>query len=311
MAAQMSVVKTTRALSLAALAWALAAPASAQIIATSIPKEFSLATGKALGEKKWAFHVMGTPFAMWNINSYFQEPTGTDNPLLQNVTSTDSRSKFLFAAEAAFKAGSDLTVGVGGWYNELGSAEVDFFQLNSDPQSADLILAGVAPFDLRVYEVHGNVFYKDIGVQVGLVRTRQKQTGLRAGTVDVFFDDFGNLVEQALTQDEFFKNEVQMDNNWDAFLIYKKAFTTGKRTSWGVSLGSGVYRDDEADSTNFTGFVTATVGIYKGLGLDASFWYVGGSKQTSARRDFQNLLDEKVKTDRSRFTVGIGYTFSK
>jgi hypothetical protein len=48
----------------------LTAPATAQIIATSIPKAVGASEGK------WAFHVMGSPFAKWRINSYLQEPDG-------------------------------------------------------------------------------------------------------------------------------------------------------------------------------------------------------------------------------------------
>jgi hypothetical protein len=292
---------------------ALAAPASAQIIATSIPKEFT-GSGKAgTPEKKWAFHVMGSPFAKWNINSYFQEPTGVDDPLVQNVTSTDSGSKFIFAAEAAFKAGDNVTFGVGGWYNELGTAELDFFQLTLDPSDPNLLRYGVAPYELRIYEVHANAFYKDFGVQAGMVRNRYRQKGLRAGTVEVDCVDSRCSSTETFRyrEDANFDADIQLVTNWDAFLIYKKGFNTGKSMNWGVSVGSGFYRDGEAKTTVFTGFATATVGLYKGLGLDVSFWYVGNAEMTAARRDFQELLDDRIKSDVSRFTVGLGYTFSK
>jgi hypothetical protein len=296
-----------RTVAVAALALgALAAPATAQIIATSIPK--SISGGE---EGRWAFHVMGSPFAKWRINSYTQEPIGSDSPILQQSTTTNSASKFILAAEAAFKAGSDTTVGIGGWYNDLGRADVDFFQLNLDPKVATLLFAGVAPFDVRVSEVHGNIFYKALGVQAGLVRTKFRQRGLRAGTTEVFFDENGDLQTETRTEDEFFDSDPETFNNWDAFLVYKKGSSTGRSTSWGFSLGSGIYRDNEVKSTNFTGFVTATVGLYKGLGLDASFWYVGAQKKTAARQEFESLLEKTVKPDMSRFTAGVSYTFSR
>jgi hypothetical protein len=134
----------------------LTAPATAQIIATSIPK-----TGGGQAEGKWAFHVMGSPFAKWRINSYLQEPDGSATPDFQQSTTTDSASKFIFAAEAAFRAGSATTVGLGGWYNDLGTAEVDFFQFILDPNDPTLVFAGVARSG-AVWELHGNVFTRTL-----------------------------------------------------------------------------------------------------------------------------------------------------
>lgn len=296
-----------RTVAAAAIGWGiLTAPATAQIIATSIPT-----TMGGQPEGKWAFHVMASPFAKWRINSYLQEPDGSATPDFQQSTTTDSASKFILAAEAAFRAGSATTVGVGGWFNDLGTADVDFFQFILDPNDPTLLFAGVAPVTVRVFELHGNVFYKDFGVQAGLVQTKTRQKGLRAGTVEVFVDENGDLQTATLTEDTSFDSDPETVNNWDAFLVYKKGSSTERKTSWGISLGAGIYRDNEAKSTNFTGFVTGTLGIYKGLGIDLSYWYVGAQKRSAGRQAFESLLEETVHTDMSRFTAGVSYTFSR
>jgi len=282
------------------------APATAQIIATSIPKA---GTGQAEG--KWAFHVMGSPFAKWRINSYLQEPDGSATPDFQQATTTDSASKFILAAEAAFRAGGATTVGLGGWFNDLGTADVDFFQYILDPNDPTLLFAGVAPVSVKVWELHGNVFYKDFGLQAGLVQTKTRQKGLRAGTIEVFVDSNGDLQSETLTEDTSFDSDPETVNNWDTFLVYKKGSSSAHKASWGISLGAGIYRDNEAKSTDFTGFVTGTLGLYKGLGIDVSYWYVGAQKQSTGRQAFESLLEERVKTDMSRFTAGISYTFSR
>ena len=53
-----------------------------------------------------------------------------------------------------------------------------------------------------------------------------------------------------------------------------------------------------------SGFVTASVGVFRGLGIDASYWYVGKTKASRGSEAF-------VTSDAaSRFTIGLGYTFS-
>src|SRR5262245_6699020 len=79
----------------------MTAPATAQIIATSIPK--SIAGG---GEGRWAFHLMWAPYAKWNIATFEEDPSAF------LATKGDPKSDFLGAAEVAFKAGENVTVGI-------------------------------------------------------------------------------------------------------------------------------------------------------------------------------------------------------
>lgn len=285
---------------------AVSAPASAQIIATSIPRE-DIGGGTGAGESRFALHLMASPFAKWKINSYVERPKGSEFPDFQQAATTDSASKFIGAAEVAFAVGDDVSVGVGGWYNTLGEPDVDVFELDFPNTVA---FGGVATQELRVSEIHGNVFYKDIGVQVGLVHTSAKLTGFRAGSVVVDLDTFDTVTfDRDITLSELnLTEETNTTNNWDAFLVYKKSGPAGSNP-WGVSLGAGVYHDTEASSSKFSGFATASVGIFKGFGIDASYWYVGAAKPTSAQRDLADLLDNAVSDNLSRFTIGVGYTF--
>jgi hypothetical protein len=281
---------------------ALAPPASAQIIATSIPRE-DLGGGTGAGESRFALHLMASPFAKWNINSWVENPKGAEFPDFQQAATTDSASKFIGAAEVAFAAGDDFTIGVGGWYNTLGEPDVDVFELDLPNAVA---FGGVATTKLRVSEVHGNIFYRNIGVQVGLVHTSSTLTGFRAGSVVVNLDtgDVATFDEDVAIDDQ----EAQTTNNWDAFLVYKTS--GGLDTRWGLSLGAGIFRDVEAESSKFSGFATASVEIFKGLGIDASYWYVGGSSPSVARQGVEDLLENtNIADDMSRFTIGIGYTF--
>ena len=295
-----------RGLILGCLSLALAAPASAQIIATSIPREDTGGGTGSNAEHRFALHLMASPFAKWKINSYTEDPRG--NPTFQQAATTDSSSKFIGAAEAAFAAGSNWSIGVGGWYNELGTADIDLFELdlNSDIPA----IAGTATSKLRVMEVHGNVFYKDLGVQVGLVNTRSRLTGLKAGAERLRFDQFGDLVFETLRSDITLDGETVSTNNMDAFLVYKRGGSTGSRGSWGLSFGGGIYRDSDAGTTKPSAFATASVGLFRGLGIDASYWYVGGAKPTVAQQDLADLLEDAVSDNMSRFTIGIGYTFN-
>jgi hypothetical protein len=290
---------------------AFAVPASAQIIATSIPRAEAAGTGKGvtIEENKWALHLMASPFAKWKINSYTELPQGSDAPVFVQATSTDSSSKFIGAAELAFKAGSDFTVGLGGWFNTLGTADVETFELDG-PNGIGF--AGTATAKMRVSEFHGSLFYRDVGVQAGVVKTTSTLKGFRQGSVVfdlitlqpiVVFQRDATLAEANIPEEDV------STTSWDAFLVYKKGSESETKNPWGLSVGAGMFRDNEAKSTAFSGFITGSVQLYKGLGIDASFWYVGGKKQTITQEALADDLDTALPSNLSRFTIGIGYSF--
>lgn len=288
---------------------ALAAPASAQIIATSIPKEF--ATGTA-GEKKWAFHIMGSPFAKWKYGEVYIGAIDDSVALsLGNVQATPN-SDYLFAGEVAFKAGENWSVGVGGWYNKVGKTVYTFDGDNLDFDGNVFGLVADLDGDLSLYEGHVGLFYKDIGLQAGIVRT----TGQIGTNVTARTFRFGGQEFPCTSDCQFAVPTDKGDTtDWDAFVVYKRSW--GGSNPVGVSLGAGVYVKqgvtdsplrDAVNKNVFSGFATANIGVYKGLGIDTSFWYID---KTDAIGSGDTRLGTRGNDNQYRFTVGLGYTFSQ
>jgi hypothetical protein len=290
-----------RTVAVAALALgALAAPATAQIIATSIPK--SIAGG---GGGRWAFHLMYSPYAKWRINT-FDETVEPDNVLFL-ATGAKPKADFLGAAEVAFKAGDAATIGIGGWYNKIGRTTADYVFFQTD-QDGDFFLAGPMDLDVTYTEGHANLFYKDLGVQFGIVHSSRTVAGMTADVATLNDEDLDlNAVNQILTTIEGTKETA---NDLDGYLIYKVGGTSGNDTNWSFSLGGGFYRYDALKKNVPSAFATATVGLYKGLGVDASYWYVGKTKRSDLQ---QALHDSGLDLDQnlSRWMVGVSYTFSR
>jgi hypothetical protein len=280
----------------ALLLGALAAPATAQIIATSIPK--SIAGG---GEGRWAFHLMYSPYAKWKINTFEESPSSF------LATSGNPKSSFLGAAEVAFKAGDAATIGIGGWYNKIGKKTSDYAFFDVTPDG-DVFLAGPTDLDVTYTEGHANVFYKDLGVQFGIVHNSRTVNDISATVATVNGDPFPlDVANDILASTVIGAKDTA--NDYDGYLIYKAGGTGGNENNWSFSLGGGYYRYDIVKKTVPSGFATATVGLYKGLGVDASFWYVGKTKRTELQ---QALAQGGADLDQnlSRWMVGVSYTFS-
>jgi len=274
----------------------LAAPAAAQIIATSIPK--SIAGG---GEGRWAFHVMYSPYAKWRMNTFEEDPTAF------LATSAKPKSDFLAAAEVAFKAGDAVTLGLGGWYNKVGEHTGEYAFFLADPEGS-VLLAGPLDLDVSYTEGHANIFYRDLGVQFGIVHSTRTVRSITAevallNEVEIDPEPFN----VALADVEGVKDTA---NDIDGYLIYKAGGTSANDTNWSFSLGGGFYRYDIVKKTVPSAFATVTLGLYKGLGVDASYWYVGKTKRSELQRA---LADAGVDLDQnlSRFMVGVSYTFSQ
>ncbi|HVO10724.1 MAG TPA: hypothetical protein VMX54_08250 [Vicinamibacteria bacterium] len=293
--------------------FALAVPASAQIIVTSIPKEEAAGAGKGVSEKKFAFHVLLAPIAKWKYGEVY---INGNNGLVGTVTGTPN-SDILFAGEAAFKAADDWTVGVGGWYNKVGGFTYPFVGTMSIEGLGDVGMTWDFAGDLTVYEGHANVFWRDFGLQVGVVKT----TG-SIGTTATFKtitlpgespvscssvlsqEDCSNIKVPTFTADT---------TDWDLFAVYKHSWPVKYPVA--VSAGAGLYskqgvtetshplRDTETH-TVFSGFVTGNVEVWKGLGVDVSFWYVNKTGATST-------LGLQQLDNQYRFTMGVSYNFSK
>lgn len=253
---------------LAAVVVAVATPVSAQIISTSIPKAPSGGGGSSV-----SFHLMGG-YTYWKIDTF--ESLKTDIPTLGlGLTASGGNNGFLGAADLAFKATDAVSLGVGGWFNRI--SDFQFVPAGLYASNSNNVLAA-----------YGSIFYKRVGIQAGIVRATFTESGslpLR-GPVDSFTDV-------------------------DAFAVYRMGGKYSGETRWAFSLGAGIYRNaaqpaggtffgkpypETPSSTVFTGYVNGSLGLYKGLSVDGSYWRVEKSEKTGA-------------SGSDRFSVGLGYTF--
>jgi hypothetical protein len=290
---------------------ALVAPASAQIIATSIPRAESATPGKAAaGQKKFAFHILAAPLSKWKYGEVFIGPATGPDFLYNGIVDSNPNSKVLLAGEVAFALGDKWSLGLGGWWNKIGSTTYHFAG-----KSTLLFLKGNpvvnatfdTPGDTKIYEGHLNLFYKDVGIQAGIIRTNGKIGGTLSNLV--FTGPGGTFPVPGIQAGDFGQATL---TDKDAFVVYRRS--GGTHTPWGVSIGAGAYRkqgnlDSQLrlgeDHTVFTAFGTVTVGIYKGFGIDASYWYIGKTKSF----DVGGAVSAESPIQ-SRFTLGLGYSFS-
>jgi hypothetical protein len=295
-----------RGLTLVLLGVALAAPASAQIIATSIPGEGAAGGGTGSG-KRFALHLMASPVSKWRYNELIGGVLDRGDRIFldSGVFTGTPNSDFLLAGELAFRLSDSWSAGVGGWYNKVGKVDyrfnIDSLIITADDVFTDS-LTGSLDGDLTVSEGHVNLFYKDFGIQGGIVKTRSTITNSRIET-SVSPDNIG----QPLGSVEGDENKA---TDLDLYGVYKMA--GGESRPWSLSVGAGIYRKKgntesgqrlAEDQTLPSGFVAGSVTVWKGLGIDASYWYVGKTKAVAG--------DGVVSSNTaSRFTIGVGYTFS-
>jgi hypothetical protein len=290
-----------------------AVPASAQIISTSIPRADT--AGAQAAEKKFALHIMGSPFSKWRYNELvagvWEDDFGDPYADIGFFTG-DPNSDFILAGEGVFKVSSNWTVGFGGWYNKVGKVEYDFDVDTYDLITGDKVddVTGTLQGDLKLSEGHGSVFYKDIGVQFGVVRTSSKLSASRIATSSI-----PSNVGQPLGSIEV--DEDSSATDWDLYGVYKYAGATTGQTprAYGLSAGAGIYAKSGStessqrsaeDQKVFSGFVTGTFEVYKGFGVDVSYWYIA---KTEA--DFGTEQPVTSKNASNRFTIGFSYTFSR
>jgi hypothetical protein len=294
-----------------ALVSALAPAASAQIISTSIPYADR---GVAAGGKNANFHVMVAPFAKWKYGEVY---IGEPDPGLLVVGSVNAtpNSDFLVAAEGAFGLGEGpWSLTVGGWYNKVGQTDYALsgtFLLDDPslfPFNVGTINVDVGG-DLNLYEGHVGIFYKDFGIQAGIVKTSGNIGGTAQNLRVVFTAD---PTGQETSLGDFDVAVFESDTtDWDVFGVYKRS---GER--WNASVGAGAYGKQGITSgsplrnaenkTVFSAFVSANVEVWKGLGIDASFWYIGSTGTIEGELADLGAVDSDSQ---SRVTVGVGYSF--
>lgn len=315
----------------AALLLACAATASAQII--TVPMSAPSTTGGSKRDK-FSFHIMETPLAKWDYKEVYIDISQTNvNRLVSGVISGQPNSNFMVAGEMAFALGEgNWSMTLGGWHNAIGQndfaldALFGVASLGTFPCTSGALATGFCgplvakvPLKLTMYEAHVGFFYKALGVQVGFVRTQQ---GLGQSLVDAKWtvklhpsDPFpttiplGELpVEVPGPVPEFHTTT----NDLTLFAVYRRS-----ERRWGLSLGAGAYLKEGIasgsplrfanDETVPSAFVAGSLNMYKGLGLDLSYWFVG---KTRSIEPFVEATDIKTRTDsQSRFTLGLGFSF--
>ncbi len=305
-------MKTRSCLLAAAGLCLVGSTASAQIIMTSIPRlsATAQATGGGTtsgGEKKFALHVMGSPMSLWKYNELAGGPVRTNDSLFDIALFKGSPSSdFLLAGETVFKVGRDFSIGVGGWHNKVGKVTYGFGVATFD-ESFELvdIASGTLDGDLTLSEGHVSFFYKDVGVQAGIVHTNSKLTSSKILASEIFEDSIGKPLQSI--------EENNTANDWDLYGVYK--YSGDAKRPFGVSVGAGLYgkqgntksaQRSAEDQVVFSSFVTGTVDVYKGFGLDASYWYIAKTKA-----DLLGLAVPLVADPASRFTFGVSYSFSR
>jgi hypothetical protein len=280
---------TLVALAAGLLAW-FAPPAGAQIISTMVPPPRLVTQGTPStpgpgGPSAVAFHVMGG-YTNWEFGfekdtKNFEEPRG--------ATVTGGRNGWLGAADVAVRAGENVSVGAGGFVNKVENlvvnhpGNVQFFPYNDTAT-------------INVFSVYGNVFYKHIGVQAGIVPIRSHDTFV--------IDNPRNP-----THSEVDNNQ----NDFDLYLVGRWGATGTNRARWSAMVGGGLYQygaregnaaegiDPSPSAPSLgSGFANASIGIAKGFSLDASFWYTARDKNYDADSTIGN-------SSQARFTVGVGY----
>jgi hypothetical protein len=287
----------------AALIAGLAPSAFAQIISTSLP------TADA-GARRDGFsaHIMATPFAKWDYKEVYivgSTYAGLDFYDL-GLINAKPNSKFMAAADLAFALGeSNWSLTLGGWYNKIGSHDFDFdgsYVIDSGQSTFTGSQTARIPLDLTIAEGHLGLFYRSVGIQGGIVRTSSKSNG---DWMDVVLGGGGPAATYSGL--EPFEKTT---NDWTGFGVFRTS-----REQWGFSLGAGAYVKEGVNDSPLrfegrkivpSGFVTGNVAVYKGLGVDVSFWYIG---KTGEIEEFEELVAQSPSDSQSRFTIGIGYSF--
>jgi len=303
----------TRTLLTALLAIALAPAASGQIIATALPRQQE---GEGERDRKWIFHVMAAPLAKWRYNEVFLDVQPSAYGVFGEIVGTPS-SKFMVAGEASFEPRDGLVLSLGGWLNGVGAHTFDVTGALVLPPGSPGFPDGYmdvhyATFrtDLTMVEYHFAMSYKGFGVQAGVVSTGGKMTS------GEFVNSDGSRRNPPT---EYITPELpNVDTtDYDFFAVYRRGFGRRGRTS--LAVGGGLYVKQaiggsdvsplRTDDTKIvpTAFAAASLTLYKGVGIDASYWYVGASDAPDDVGRFAGLT--LASDQQSRLTIGVGLTF--
>ncbi len=278
---------------------ALAAPASAQVTSVSVPDEDPASASAANLDESWfAIRLTVAPLAKWKIDLAHVDPARDT----LSMGTADPSSKVLLAAESAFLAGDGLQVTLGGWYENVGPETFTTYSLSSG-------FVVNLDTDLKVWEGHAGLFYRGFGVQGGVVRTTGTVNDATLAGV-VVRGTPGVFAAGAATAFAFNATRAQQIGDFPArtdvhgYVVYK-----GTYDRVGYALGAGAYRFDDGGTgrteqrTVPSAFVNASVDLWHGLGVDASYWYI-------ARSELAETAGLPTDDGLGRLTIGVSYTFN-
>jgi hypothetical protein len=337
-------MRAQRLAAVAGVAVALATPASAQIISTSLPRAVS-----GTERKTFSVHLMVTPLARWDYKEAYLDGGSFVDPVTLDSFAYETKgaisgtpySSFMAAGEVAFAVGdSHWAITAGGWYNKVGSHDYDLSAYSTGALGiGNVVLFGVGgpltakwKLDMSLYEGHVGVFYKSIGVQFGYVRTEPRAVLDLSDVQWVSVAGSGTTPAQTPPSPQF--TALTATNDWSVHVVYRTS-----RPRWGASVGAGPYvlkgiaegspLRFGSDQTVLSLFATGSLKLIGPLGLDASVWYLGntgryldyknGLESTSpvcvlAGLDCSSLLQSTPLQmpsgiSKSRLTLGIGLSF--
>lgn len=252
-----------------------AAPVYGQIIFTMVPR------AAATGEYPTGLHVMGG-LSGWQFGYTRRE-----------FEATKERQGYLMAADFGTRISRSVTVGGGGWYNGISEYSVDGWT-DIDNPFAHTDIEHI--FNRRMFSVYGNVFYKNVGVQAGVVPVRVKHTIVTKATGASVSDDDGGQIDTTL----FGVARFGPDDAQPLKVSLAAGWGIQRYGSRPEDAGVGDVPASPA-SIVFSGFGAFTLHLPSHLSVDFSFWYTwddedGGVKDVGNR-------------SQTRGVIGLGFHF--
>jgi hypothetical protein len=258
----------------------LPAPARAQIISTMAPAEAG-GTAPGGGGRKAAVHVMGG-WSNWDFGGLDEAREFLES---EGGGITGGQNGFIIAGDFTGRIGRGLSVGGGGWVNTVADQIRDVFLY-----SPNFPGGYTETISYQLYSFYGNMFYKHVGVQVGVVPFK--------GTLNIFDPVYLQSYEGDISQTDV-----------NVFGMARMGSGGTRNQSWSATAGAGIYRYGERNlyllnapprspaATAFTAFANASIFVYKHLSVDMSFWYTGADKNEGTGLG---------NPSQSRFTIGVG-----
>lgn len=175
------------------------------------------------------------------------------------------RRGVIVAADFGVKLRESITVGAGGWFNQLSSYTVDGRSSGSTAGPSDI----VHTFSRSMYSVYGSFFYRDVGIQAGIVPVRVKQTTTVRATGGSVTDDDGGQTDATVfgvVRMAFTEEEDDMNLSFTAGLGVVRYGSRPQDAGIGTAPAS-------PSSVAASTFLNIAWQFYKRVTLDLSSWW--------------------------------------